>query len=91
MREVEWRNRARDQLADIYVDTPAEEREELIRIVLQVERELAANAETAGESRGEDQRVYFAPRITVFYELMPGSVVQIFRVRPSKRRWTDTE
>ena len=91
MNPVIWLDEARDRLADIYVATPAPEREELVRVVLDVERELATNALFVGESRGERHRVIMAPRVTVFYTLLRGGGAQIYHVRPSRRRWKDAE
>ena len=91
MSGIAWTDPARDQLADIYVATPAPEREELVQVVLGAERELASNPMFAGESRGENVRVLLAPRLTFFYILVQGGGVQIYRVRPSRRRWKDAE
>jgi plasmid stabilization system protein ParE len=91
MSVIQWMDAARDQLADIYVTTPSEERNDLVQIILSTERDLSDRAATMGESRGGNHRVLFVPRVTIFYTLDPHGVVRIFRIRPSKRRWSDEE
>lgn len=84
-----WTETARDQLADLYVACPIDEREELIQIIGIVEQLLLKNGNIIGESRGGSHRVFFAPRITVFFSLLNTGDIEIFRVRSSRKTGFD--
>jgi plasmid stabilization system protein ParE len=78
---VEWTDEALDHLADIYVATPTPgERDAIARCVERINRQLAADPGTVGESRGPGRRVWFAHPLMVAFDLPPGGGVVINQV-----------
>ena len=67
MSVVLWRDRALDQLADVYVAASIEERNDLGTEVDYVNRRLAGNGLFEGESRGGYGRVMIGESLVVFY------------------------
>ncbi|MBX9626907.1 MAG: hypothetical protein K2X82_24110 [Gemmataceae bacterium] len=82
---VEWEDAILDRLADLYVAEPDPAvREAIARCVEAINRRLAADPWTLGESRGPGRRVWFHPPLLVGYELLPGGRVRVFHVNRSK-------
>lgn len=89
MSSVTWTDEGYDQLADIYVTTPAPDRNDLVSVVSRIERILTENAQFEGESREGNQRVYIHSPLAVTYALISYGPVLIMRVRSSRPRRKD--
>ena len=85
MSVVVWRDRALDQLADVYVAASVVERTKLSSEVDYVNRRLADNGLFEGESRGGFGRVMIGELLVVFYSVVPSEPTRIIEVRPNKR------
>lgn len=86
MNPVEWWGKARDQLADIWVQATPDERDRIEREIPAVERDLADAPEVIGESRGGRLRVVIRDELTYWFAVEPGGRVRIVRVhRPPQR------
>ena len=84
MSTVIWRERALDQLADIYVGATVVEREAVTSEVDSVNHLLATNALFEGESRGGYGRVVIGDLLVVFYTVVPNEPTRVLQVRPNK-------
>lgn len=81
---VDWENDVLDRLADLYVGEPdPAAREAMARCVEAINRRLASDPWTPGESRGPNRRVWFHPPLVVTYDLTPGRV-RVIHVNRSK-------
>ena len=87
MSAIHWTDRARDDLADVYVRTPSDRRDGVERAVREVEQYLSENGAGAGESRADPFRVYIHPVLVVFFKAVPFEPTTLLRVRPT--RWRD--
>lgn len=81
-----WEERAFDDLADAYVGATPEERVDIERAVLRVNRLLREAPEDQGESRGGANRVMFEGRLVVRFRVVPGGIARVLRVRWAPRR-----
>jgi len=81
---VIWSLRATEELQRLY--DSALDQEGVLNAVTRIGLELAAQPETAGESRDQDARILFKPPLIVWYELHERMKdVVIYEVRPSRR------
>ncbi len=85
MSVVVWRDRALDQLADVYVAASTDERKKLSAEVEYVNRRLAENGLFQGESRGGYGRVMFGDLLVIIYSVVPTEPTRVIEVRPNKR------
>lgn len=83
---VDWHDAARDRLADIWVTSTPQERDVIERNVLDMEAQLAVNAQFLGESREGNERVWFYRPLVVWYCLIPGGLVQIVHIAKLRAR-----
>lgn len=82
---VDWDDDTLDRLADIYVtELDPAVRESIARCVEQINRRLAADPMSYGESRGPNRRVWFHPPLVVVYDLLPGGRVFVNHVARTK-------
>lgn len=84
MSVVIWTDRARDQLADVWVAATPAERAVIEPLVLKLERDLAADPDEVGESRQDELRVVMRALLVIWFEVQPGRV-RIVRVTRPKR------
>lgn len=86
MSDPEWTERARDQLADIWVAATPDERDEIERVVIAAERELKRGPLAVGESRSGRLRTLLRPPLTFWYAVLPpDNRVRIVRVLRPRR------
>ena len=79
---VEWKEEALDKLAEYYVDASREHRELIANTVVWINRELARDPLTLGESRGPLRRVWFPEPLVIDYELkLADDLVLVTHVR----------
>ena len=64
---VRWSKTALDSLAELWLE--AEDRTLVTAAVAEIDRTLARDPLTAGESRSEEIRVLFVPPLGVFFEI----------------------
>lgn len=76
-----WEEQAFDDLADAYVRASPDERVDIERAVVRVNRLLGEAPERQGESRGGVNRVMFEGRLVVHFRVVPGGVARVLRVR----------
>ncbi|MBX9578914.1 MAG: type II toxin-antitoxin system RelE/ParE family toxin [Gemmataceae bacterium] len=82
---VEWKPPTLDRLAELYVAEPdPAAREAMARCVEAINRRLAADPWSPGESRGPNRRVWFHPPLLVIYDLPPGGGVVVIHVNRTK-------
>jgi hypothetical protein len=87
MSRVEWADRARDELADIYVQATPAERDDIEAAVLGIERDLAADPRAVGESRSGQLRFETRAPLGFWFSVPPdGSRARIIRVTRSRRK-----
>jgi hypothetical protein len=87
MSRVTWEDRARDELADIYVQATPTERNQIERVVVAFEGDLADDPMSVGESRGQRSRVEFRGFLTFWFQVSEfGGEVRIYRVLRPRRR-----
>jgi plasmid stabilization system protein ParE len=83
--EIKWTDRARDQLADIWVAATPAERIAFEGMILQLERDLADAPFEVGESRAGSIRVVVRSSLVVWFDVS-ASKVRGFRVtRPHRK------
>jgi hypothetical protein len=84
---VVWRNKALDELADIWVRTPAAGRPAIEAAVERIKRLLRDDPAAQGESRGGAWRVMFEPPLGVTFHVDDAAgVVTVARVRLLRSR-----
>jgi plasmid stabilization system protein ParE len=87
MSVVEWAEKARDELADIYVQATPAERDALEQAVLALERDLADDAHAVGESRAGRLRFESRQFLAFWFEILPtGNGVRVVRVTRPRRK-----
>jgi plasmid stabilization system protein ParE len=87
MSAVAWTERARDGLADIYVQATPAEPDDIEAAVLALERDLAADPLGVGESRAGRLRFEVRTPLAFWFSVSPAADrVRIVRVRPSRRK-----
>jgi plasmid stabilization system protein ParE len=87
MNPVDWSDKARDQLADIWVQATPDERTRIEGMVLAVERDLADDPHGVGKSRGGRLRFVFRNPLSFWFEVSAsGDRVRIGRVLRPRRR-----
>jgi hypothetical protein len=84
MSVVTWRERALDELADIYVAATSEQRVALTAEVDEINQTLTTNALFEGESRGGYGRVVIRELLVAFYTVIPHQPTRVLQVRPNK-------
>lgn len=82
----EWIDAAKDDLADLWVAAPPDERDEIERAVLRENRLLADDPENEGESRPGNARVLIVSPLTIWYRVQPGPQARVFGVRRFRKR-----
>lgn len=87
---VEWHDRAKDRLADIWVTTTQTERDEVEQAVHDINARLDVEAQFLGESRRTNERVWFRHPLVVLYQFFPGGLVRVAHVA-LLRPWTANE
>ena len=87
---VEWHDRAKDQLADIWVTSLPAERELVEQAIHDINARLDIEAQFLGEGRRPNERVWFRHPVAVRYHLILGGVVRITHVA-LLRPWTANE
>jgi hypothetical protein len=87
---VEWHDRARDQLADIWATSEPAERDVVEAVVHEINARLAAEAQFLGESRRPNERVWFHHPLVVRFHLILGGQIRITHVA-RLRPWTANE
>ena len=85
MNDVVWSDESLDQLAAIYIAAAAGERDDLAHATDAIDHTLAESGETAGESRGDNGRVYFHPMLVVSFQV-DGTVMRVTEVRANRPR-----
>ena len=72
-----WTKKALDKLADRYVTLSLTEQDLVEACVLRINASLAANPWAYGESRSEDERIWFVEPLVVRYKIFSneGTVV----------------
>ena len=84
---VRWKRAARDELAKIWVQADSTMRQAITAAANQVDAGLKRNPESKGESRGDAERVWFAPPLCVFFKVdVDRSLVRVVGVRILRRR-----
>jgi hypothetical protein len=83
-----WREKARDELADIWVAASPEDRDLIEASVMLMEAMLQAAAHQVGESRSGDFRVIHNPPLTYWFRASPGNPVATVEhvYRPRRRK-----
>ena len=82
---VDWHDRARDRLADLWVAATPEERVAIERAVHEINARLATDPAFLGEEMRPGERVWFHHPLVVRYRLIPGGgvkVLHVARLRP---------
>jgi hypothetical protein len=75
---VRWKRTALDALADLWLE--ADDRESVTAAVTEIDRTIARDPHSAGESRSEQIRVLFVPPLGVFFEIdEPHQTVHVLR------------
>ena len=84
---VDWTDRARDELADIYVQATPAERDLIESIILALERDLAVSPLNVSESRHGELRFDSRSPLAFWFSVTPtGDKVRVVRVRRPKRK-----
>lgn len=81
---VEWEEKARDELADIWVAATPAERAVIEPFVLKLERDLVADPDDVGESRGGRRRVLIGRLLVVWFDVWPGRARVFHLTRPKR-------
>jgi hypothetical protein len=82
---VKWRSTALDRLAAIYTAEPTPDRREFIfETAHAINLRLADEAESLGESRGPNGRIWFHYPLVVGFTLPSGGGVVVFHVERLK-------
>jgi plasmid stabilization system protein ParE len=84
MNPIEWADTARDQLADIWVAATPNERDQIERIIMRLERGLADDPLSVGESRSGPLRVEVISPLVIWFNVI-GNFVRIIRVTRPQR------
>lgn len=86
MMRVEWQKQALDELAQIWTGSDSALRSALVDAANDIDRELLAAPETAGESRPGERRVLFAwPLGVAFKHDQAAQVVTVLHVWDIRR------
>jgi plasmid stabilization system protein ParE len=86
MSVVRWADKARDELADIYVQATPHERDFIESVVLALERDLSDQPQHVGESRVGQLRFELRRPIAFWFSVAPfGDSVRIVRVTRPRR------
>ena len=85
MNDVNWTDEALDQLAVIYVEAEPRDRNDITDVTAAIDAVLAAEGDSAGESRGANGRIYFHAMLVVLFAVEPGHVF-VTEVRANRRR-----
>jgi hypothetical protein len=90
MLQVVWLQEAINDLAEIWNQGDSTLRQEVTKAANTVDQTLRVDPFGSGESREEERRVMFAPPLGVSFKVDRDSgtvlVVQIWRIRPPRRR-----
>jgi hypothetical protein len=87
MSDVEWADKARDELADVYVAATPTERDAIERAVLEFERDLTNDPDAVGESRGGRLRFEARPPLAFWFNFLPtGNRARVIRVTRPRRK-----
>jgi plasmid stabilization system protein ParE len=87
MSVVRWADKARDELADIYVQATPQERQLIETLVLAFERDLAMLPLEVGESRVGRLRFEIRRPIAFWFSVAPsGDSVRIVRVTKPRHK-----
>jgi hypothetical protein len=85
--KVLWHPVARDMLADAWMRSNSEIREQLNEASNQVDRILSEDPLSEGESRPRGRRIVFVPPLGVAYRVdQPANTVYILRIWPIGQR-----
>jgi plasmid stabilization system protein ParE len=82
--DVDWTDRARDQLADIWVAATPKERVAFEGAIGRLERDLSEAPLEVGESRAGSVRVVIRSLLVFWFDVAPR--VRIFRVTRFRRK-----
>ncbi|HKB41372.1 MAG TPA: hypothetical protein VKD72_33410 [Gemmataceae bacterium] len=82
MSPLEWVDKARDQLADIWVAATPAERAVMGPLVVQLESDLRDDPLAVGESSSSSRRVVIRSPLVVWFNVWPGRVRIFYVTRP---------
>ena len=87
MFRVKWRQRALDELADIWTQANSAERKAITAASHEIDRRLSRDPAQEGESRSGGRRLTFEPPLSVVFQLEAnGQTVTVLRVRRLPKR-----
>lgn len=86
---VEWIEETLDQLSDIYVTLTLDEQLVMARAVERINRQLAGDPESVGESRSPWVRIWFTSGLIIRFDITPAehevTVYEVTRITRRKR------
>ena len=89
MFRVAWLKSAVDELASFWIDAETPMRTMITAASAEIDRRLAVDPQSAGESRDEGGRIDFVYPLSVTYQIdLPSHSVTILHVRVYRRRQT---
>jgi plasmid stabilization system protein ParE len=87
MFRVVWLQAALDELTTIWLQADSAARQAITAAAHTIDQELAANPHEQGESRGDDERIFFALPLGVLFEIEDQfALVRILHVWDIRRR-----
>jgi hypothetical protein len=87
MRKVDWLQDVLDALAQFWMESDSNLRKAITKACHAVEKRLAMDPETEGESRADGRRITFEPPLAVVFRVeADGRTVTVVEVRLMRRR-----
>lgn len=79
--KIYWSETARRELADMWLSAGSDRRRAITAAAQSIDTHLAKDPESAGESRPENVRIFFAPPLGVLFRLeADGAIVHVVHV-----------